>query len=134
MMLLGMMEFVHMQLQSCLTGKVNSILDTNQTYDPSVNFGKNKAEHLLLHYAFTNGLYSLPILFNAIPTMPLPSQVRLTLMGMLKEEKIEGLQINIVMTMSEVVCVHKQKGIDLTTSDLFLLNTLIQSQSSLFSS
>lgn len=41
-MLLGMMEFVHVQLQSCLTGKVNAILDTNQTYDPSINFGKNK--------------------------------------------------------------------------------------------
>ena len=40
--LYGMMEFVHQQLQSCLTGKVNAILDTNQTYDPSVNFGKNK--------------------------------------------------------------------------------------------
>ena len=54
--------------------------------------------------------------------------------GFLKEEKIEGLQINIVMTMGEVVCIHKQKGIDLTTADIFLLNTLIQSQSNLFSS
>ena len=98
-MLYGMMEFVHQQLQSCLTGKVNAILDTNQTYDPSVNFGKNKNENKLLHYAFTNGLYSLPIAFNAIPMMPLPSLARIAIVGFLKEEKIEGLQINIVMTM-----------------------------------
>ena len=132
--LYGMMEFVHQQLMSCLTGKVNAILDTNQTYDPSVNFGKNKTEHLLLHYAFTNGLYSLPISFNALPIMPLPSSARIQIYGFLKEEKIEGLQINIVMTMSEVVCIYKQKDIDLTQSDIFLLNTLIQSQSSFFSS
>ena len=94
-----MIEFVHHQLQSCLTGKVNEILETNQTYDPSVNFGKTKTEHLLLHYAFTNGLYSLPIAFKAIPVMPLPSQTRQALLSMLKEEKIEGLQINILMTM-----------------------------------
>ncbi len=36
--------------------------------------------------------------------------------------------------MEEVVCIHKQKGIDLTTYDIFLLNILIQSQSSLFAS
>lgn len=47
-----MMDFVHHQLMSCLTGKVNAILDANQTYDPAVNFGKNRTEHLLLHYAF----------------------------------------------------------------------------------
>ena len=38
------------------------------------------------------------------------------------------------MTMGEVVCIHKQKGIDLSSYDIFLLNTLIQSQSSLFAS
>jgi len=38
------------------------------------------------------------------------------------------------MTMSEVLGIHKQKGIDLTTYDLFLFQTLIQSQSSLFKS
>jgi hypothetical protein len=129
-----MMEFVHHQLQSCLTGKVNGILDTNQTYDPSINFGKTRTEHLLLHYAFTNGLYSLPVAFNAMPVMPLPAQARAALYSLLKEEKIEGLQINILMTMGELVCLHKQKNIDLATYDLFLLNTLIQSQSSLFTS
>lgn len=50
--LYSMMDFVHHQLMSCLTGKVNAILDANQTYDPAVNFGKNRTEHLLLHYAF----------------------------------------------------------------------------------
>lgn len=80
-----MIEFVHQQLMSCLTGKVNSILDSNQTYDPSVNFGKTRTEHLLLHYAFTNGLYSIPIAFNAIPVMPLPSQSKNTLSSMLRE-------------------------------------------------
>lgn len=125
---------MHHQLISCLTGQANAILDTNQTYDPSINFGKTRSEHLLLHYAFTNGLYSLPVAFNAIAVMPLPSQLKSTLGSMLREEKIEGLQISILMTMSEVVYIHKQKGIELTTYDIFLLNTLIQSQSSLFSS
>ena len=76
---------MHHQLQSCLTGKVNAVLDTNQTYDPSINFGKTKNEQLLLHYAVSNGLYSLPVLFNAIPVLPLPSQARTVLYGMLKE-------------------------------------------------
>lgn len=35
------------------------------------------------------------------------------------------------MTMNEVIHLHKQKGIDLTVYDIFLFNTLIQSQSSL---
>lgn len=52
MTLYVMMELVHHQLMSCLTGKVNAILENNQTYDPAVNFGKNRTEHLLLHYAF----------------------------------------------------------------------------------
>lgn len=81
-----MLEFMHHQLLSCLTGQVNSILDTNQTYDPSVNFGKSRTEHMLLHYAFNNGLQSLPITFNAIPVMPLPSSVRSTIYGLLKDE------------------------------------------------
>jgi hypothetical protein len=38
------------------------------------------------------------------------------------------------MTMGELIAIHKQKGIDLSTYDLFLFQTLIQSQSSLFKS
>lgn len=94
-----MMEFVHHQLMSCLTGQVNTILDTNQTYDPSINFGKTRAEHLLLHHAFANGMNSLPITFNAIPIMHLPAQTRSTIFSLFKEEKIEGLQISILMTL-----------------------------------
>jgi hypothetical protein len=41
--LYGMIELVHHQLMSCLTGKVNNILETNQTYDPSINFGKTRS-------------------------------------------------------------------------------------------
>jgi hypothetical protein len=35
------------------------------------------------------------------------------------------------MSMHAVIQVHKQKGVDFTASDVFLFNTLIQSQSSL---
>jgi hypothetical protein len=35
------------------------------------------------------------------------------------------------MSLHGVIQLHKQKGIDLTAADLFLFNTLIQSQSSL---
>ena len=76
---------MHHQLMSCLTGKVNAIISENQTYDPSCNFGKSKTEHLLLHYAFNNGLTSLPILFNSIPVMPLPKELRLTIYNLLRE-------------------------------------------------
>ena len=95
-----MIELVHHQLMSWLTGKVNSILETNQTYDPSINFGKTRSEQILLNYAFENGLTSLPVMFNAIPVMPLPSQTKSAIASLLREEKIEGLQINILMTMS----------------------------------
>lgn len=66
--------------------------------------------------------------------MPLPQALRSSLWGLMREEKIEGLQINILMTMEEVICVHKQKGIELAAADICLLNTLIQSQSSLLTS
>jgi len=79
-----MIDFVHHQLMSCLTGQVNTILETNQTYDPSINFGKTRPEHLLLHYAFTNGLHSLPIAFNALPIMPLPSATRTWLLNLFR--------------------------------------------------
>jgi hypothetical protein len=85
MTLYAMMELVHHQLMSCLTGKVNAILESNQTYDPAVNFGKNRTEHLLLHYAFENGLYSLPILLNAVPVLPLPQATRSTIYSLLRD-------------------------------------------------
>jgi hypothetical protein len=88
MTLYAMMELVHHQLMSCLTGKVNAIIDSNQTYDPAVNFGKNRTEHLLLHYAFENGLSSLPILMNAVPVLPLPQSTRSAIYSLLRDEKI----------------------------------------------
>lgn len=59
---------------SCLTSKVNSIIDQNQTYDPTINFGRSSAVVNLLQYAVQNGLHSLPILFNAAPALVLSSQ------------------------------------------------------------
>jgi hypothetical protein len=129
-----MMDFVHHQLMSCLTAQVNTILDSNQTYDPAINFGKARTEHLLLHTACATGLTALPIAFNALPVMPLPASSRGALLGLLREERIEGLQISVVMTLNEVVAVHRQKGIELHCYDVFLFTSLIQSQSSLFRS
>lgn len=129
--LYAMMEFVHHQLMSCLTGKVNVHLNTNQTYDPAINFGKNRTEHLLLHYAFENGINSLPITLNAIPVLSVAQSVRSKIYSLLRDHEIEGLQVNILMTMNSVIQIHKQKGIDFTAADVFLFNTLIQSQTSL---
>lgn len=83
--LCAMMDFVHHQLMSCLTGQVNSILDSNQTYDPAINFGKARTEHLLLHTACATGLTALPVAFNALPVMPLPASSRSALLGLLRE-------------------------------------------------
>lgn len=51
--------------------------------------------------------------------------------NLLRDEKIEGLQINILMSLHAVIQVQKVKGIDFSAADLFLFNTLIQSQPSL---
>jgi hypothetical protein len=69
---------------SIFTAQVNSILDENQTYDPTINFGKGRSQHNLLGYAVANGLYSLPIMFNAIPIMNLTSSTRSSLQNLLK--------------------------------------------------
>ena len=65
--LFSMIDFLHYQLMSSLTAKIDRILDENQTYDPTINFGKGKTVNNLLQFAVENGLNSLPILFNAIP-------------------------------------------------------------------
>lgn len=86
--LYGMMDFVHHQLMSCLTGQVNAILQNNQTYDPGVNFGKSRTEHLLLHYAVENGVRSIPIALGSVPVLPLPAAIRSNIHSLLKETKI----------------------------------------------
>ena len=74
--LYSVVEILHYQLMSCLTSKVNSIIDQNQTYDPTINFGRSTAVVNLLQYAVQNGLHSIPILFNAAPILLLPNQIR----------------------------------------------------------
>lgn len=74
--LYSMVEMLHYQLMSCLTSKVNAIIDQNQTYDPTINFGKGPAVTNLLQYALQNGLHSLPILLNAASILMLSNQVR----------------------------------------------------------
>lgn len=61
---------------SCLTGKVNEIIEQNQTYDPTINFGKGQSVPNLLQYALENGLNSIPTIFNAVPVLMLTNQVR----------------------------------------------------------
>lgn len=61
---------------SCLTSKVNSIIDQNQTYDPTINFGRSSAVVNLLQYAVQNGLHSLPVLFNAAPALVFTNHTR----------------------------------------------------------
>ncbi len=82
-----MIEFLHYQVRSSLTEKVNSILEENQTYDPTINFGKGRAIYNMFNYAIMNGLYSLPILFNAIPPLVLRQNIRTQLNNFLKQAK-----------------------------------------------
>ena len=74
--LFSMVEMLHYQLMSSLTSKVNSIIDQNQAYDPTINFGKTSVVTNLLQYALQNGLNSLPTLFNAAPVLLMSNQVR----------------------------------------------------------
>lgn len=71
-----MVELLHYQLMSSLTSKVNAIIDQNQTYDPTINFGRSSAVTNLLQYALQNGLHSIPALFNALPVIMLSNQAR----------------------------------------------------------
>ena len=129
--LYSVVEILHYQLMSCLTSKVNSIIDQNQTYDPTINFGRSTAVVNLLQYAVQNGLHSIPILFNAAPILLLPNQIRNQISSIMnvKQYKAEGLQISILMTLNSIVNVSKKKNIDLETKDLFLFFILVQAQS-----
>lgn len=74
--LFSMAEMLHYQLMSSLTSKVNTIIDQNQAYDPTINFGKTSVVTNLLQYALVNGLNSIPTLFNAVPVLLYSNQVR----------------------------------------------------------
>ncbi len=63
------------------------MLEENQTYDPTINFGRGRAIYNMFHYAIMNGLYSLPILFNAIPPLVLKQNIRNQVHQYLKEAK-----------------------------------------------
>jgi hypothetical protein len=133
--LFSMIEMLHYQLMSSLTSKVNSIIDNNQTYDPTVNFGKSSSNTIvnLLQYAQTNGLHGLPILFNAIPILIMSNQDRNIINSILnvKDYKTDGLQVSFLMTMNSIIGISKKKQINIVPKDIFLFFILLQGQSSL---
>ncbi len=92
---------------------MNNILNENQTYDPTINFGKGRAIHNLLSYSILNGLYSLPILFNSLPILTLKTTIRSTIYNILKEPKDEeeGILVSILMSMSHLISIWKRKGV-----------------------
>ena len=71
-----MVEMVHYQLMSIVAAKVNNILESNQTYDPTINFGTGRSAFNLLQFAIENGLSSLPVQFNALPILTLANSIR----------------------------------------------------------
>ena len=73
----------------------------------------------------------MPITLNAVPILSILPSIRSKIYSLLRDHEIEGLQVNILMSMNSVIQIHKQKGIDFAAADVFLFNTLIQSQSSL---
>lgn len=79
----SMMDFLNMQVLSCLTDGVNNILEDNPTYDPTINF--SNATTNLFSSAIKTGLCSPCILFNSIPILPLPSATRAQINNMMKE-------------------------------------------------
>ena len=131
--LYSMVDFLHYQLMSSLTGKVDRILSANQTYDPTINFGKGRSIQNLMQFAIENGLYSLPILFNALPSLPLTNQVRSQVSSIMNIKKFEedGLLLSILMTMNSVVAISKKKSLEMNIKDIFLFFNLLQGQSTL---
>lgn len=111
--LFSMAEMLHYQLMSSLTSKVNAIIDQNQAYDPTINFGKTSVVTNLLQYALINGLNSIPTLFNAVPVLLFSNQVRSQISSILsvKEYKCDDLKASILMTMNAVVGISKHKEI-----------------------
>lgn len=79
----SMMEFLNIQLISCLTDGVNRILESNPTYDPTINF--INSTHSLLLSAIKSGLSSPCILLNCIPILPLPAASRNQVCNMMKK-------------------------------------------------
>ena len=80
-----------------------------------------------------NGLYSLSILFNVLPALPMKNAMRNQVHQFLKEAKDEeeGMLVGILMTMSHLLSIWKRKGIEFKHEDFLLLCNLVQTNSTL---
>jgi|JI6StandDraft_1071083.scaffolds.fasta_scaffold04040_11 hypothetical protein len=83
LLILSMLELLNIQLLSCFTDGVNTMLESNPTYDPTVNF--SNATVNLLGSAIKTGLHSPCVLFNSLPMLPLPAPLRQQLNTMIKD-------------------------------------------------
>ena len=79
---LASMDFVNMQLISCFTDRLNTILGEKEGYDPTSSFNPTTVN--LLSSAIKNGLNSPCIFLNSIPVLPLQSQQRNQIFSMMK--------------------------------------------------
>jgi hypothetical protein len=82
LLIMSMLDFLNVQLLSCFTDGVNNMLDTNPTYDPTINF--SNATVNLFSSAIKTGLHSPCILFNSLPILPLPAATRSQINSMMK--------------------------------------------------
>ena len=80
-----------------------------------------------------NGLYSLPVLFNAVPPLVLKQSIRNQLNNYLKEakEEEEGMLVSVLMTMSHLIAIWKRKGVEFRHADFLLICNLLQTNSNL---
>ncbi len=128
----AMLNLLHYQLISSLTGQINAIIEENQSYDPTVNFGKGNAVQNLLNYTIETSLNSFAITLDQLPTLSLNAGLRNTLLGHLKKIKdLEGFEANLLLSRSQVISFYKKKGFNLSNKDIFLFFNLFQAKPSL---
>lgn len=67
----------------------------------------------MFNYAIMNGLYSLPILYNVVPVLPIKNAMRNQIHQFLRQAKDEeeGMLVGILMSMSHLISIWKRKGI-----------------------
>ncbi|CAD8081159.1 unnamed protein product [Paramecium sonneborni] len=123
-----MLDFLNTQLISIVTDQANVHLTQKPNYDLAFSVGGSRN---LLTLAIKNGLYSPCIAFNSICTLTITPQLRSYIHNNLKEIKSPNIIVSLLLTDTFIIDVCKQKNMDFKTSDILIIQSMIQGQGQL---
>ncbi|CAD8087228.1 unnamed protein product [Paramecium sonneborni] len=123
-----MLDFLNTQLISIVTDQANVQLTQKPNYDLAFSVGGSRN---LLTLAIKNGLYSPCIAFNSICTLPMTASLRSYIHNNLKEIKLPNIISSLLLTETFVIDIWRQKNMEFKTSDILIIQSMIQGQGQL---